>query len=309
VADNTGSSYAITASGTGAFTAAAAIGVSGSAGNGSFAVSAANESALGVAQAINAVTSKTNVNAVADTSVALTVTAGSFSFQLGNGNGAAQTNATQITATVTSVSQSGLAGLVNAINQNTGTTGVTATVNSANKLVLTNATGDNISIANFSGTGTLAAGGTTTTTIEAAGGTTQATIQGLVTLQSNQSFALAATASDIGLNVGSALKAVSSVNVSTTAGATAALNVVSFALQQLESVGSQLGATQQELQATVSNLQSSDTNITAAQGVVQDANIPQVSTSLTQEEILQQAGVSALTQSNTLQQSFLKLLQ
>jgi flagellin len=43
--------------------------------------------------------------------------------------------------------------------------------------------------------------------------------------------------------------------------------------------------------------------------VVQDANIPQVSTSLTQEEILQQAGVSALTQSNTLQQSFLKLLQ
>jgi flagellin len=309
VADNTGSSYAITASGTGAFTTAAAIGVSGSAGNGSFAVSAATESALGVAQAINAITSKTNVSAVSDTSVAFTVGAGSFSFQLGNGTGAAQTNATQITATVTSVSQSGLAGLVNAINENTGTTGITATVNSANKLILTNATGDNISIANFSGTGSLAAGGTTTTTIEAAGGTTQATIQGLVTLQSNQSFALAATASDIGLNVGSALKAVSSVNVSTTAGATAALNVVGFALQQLESVGSQLGATQQELQATVSNLQSSDTNITAAQGVVQDANIPQVSTSLTQEEILQQAGVSALTQSNTLQQSFLKLLQ
>jgi flagellin len=308
VADNTGASYAITSGGTGAFTTAAAIGVSGSAGNGSFAVSAATESALGVSQAINAVTSKTNVSAIADTSAAFTVTAGSFSFQLGNGTGAAQTNATQITATVTSVSQSGLAGLVNAINENTGTTGITATVNSANKLILTNASGDNISIANFSGTGTLAAGGTATTTLAQAG-TTAATVQGLVTLQSNQSFALAATASDIGLNVTSTLKAVSSVNVSTAAGATAALNVVNFALQQLESVGSQLGATQQELQATVANLQSSDTNITAAQGVVQDANIPQVSTSLTQEEILQQAGVSALTQSNTLQQSFLKLLQ
>jgi flagellin len=308
VADNTGASYAITSGGTGAFTTAAAIGVSGSAGNGSFAVSAATESALGVSQAINAITSKTNVSAIADTSAAFTVTAGSFSFQLGNGTGAAQTNATQITATVTSVSQSGLAGLVNAINENTGTTGITATVNSANKLILTNASGDNISIANFSGTGTLAAGGTATTTLAQAG-TTAATVQGLVTLQSNQSFALAATASDIGLNVTSTLKAVSSVNVSTAAGATAALNVVNFALQQLESVGSQLGATQQELQATVANLQSSDTNITAAQGVVQDANIPQVSTSLTQEEILQQAGVSALTQSNTLQQSFLKLLQ
>jgi flagellin-like hook-associated protein FlgL len=40
-----------------------------------------------------------------------------------------------------------------------------------------------------------------------------------------------------------------------------------------------------------------------------DANIPQVSTQLTQEEILQQAGVSALAQSSTLQQAFLKLLQ
>jgi flagellin len=308
VADNTGASFAITSGGTGAFTTAAAIGVSGSAGNASFAVSAANESALGVSQAINAITSKTNVNAVADTSVAFTVAAGSFSFQLGNGTGAAQTNATQITATVTSVSQAGLAGLVNAINQNTGTTGITATVNSANKLVLTNATGDNISIASFSGTGTLAAGGTATTTLAQAG-TTSATIQGLVTLQSNQSFALAAAASDVGLNVGSALKAVSSVNVSTTAGATAALNVVAFALQQLESVGSQLGATQQELQATVANLQSADTNITAAQGVVQDANIPQVSTQLTQEEILQQAGVQALVKAGTLQQGFLRLLQ
>jgi flagellin len=43
--------------------------------------------------------------------------------------------------------------------------------------------------------------------------------------------------------------------------------------------------------------------------VVQDANIPAVTSSLTQQEILQQAGVSALAQSHTLQQAFLKLLQ
>ena len=101
----------------------------------------------------------------------------------------------------------------------------------------------------------------------------------------------------------------SSVNVSTVAGATAALNVVNYALQQLENVGGQLGATQQRLQATVSNLQTTNTNLTAAQGVVQDANIPQVSTQLTQQEILQQAGISALSKSSELQQAFLKLLQ
>jgi flagellin len=310
VADDSGKSYAITSGGAGAFTAATSVGVSGSAGNAGFAVSAANESAQGVAQAINQITSKTNVTATADTSAAFTVTSGSFSFTLGNGTGAAQTNAVTITASVTSVSEAGLAGLVNAINENTGTTGVTANVNSSNQLILTNAAGDNISVKSFSGTGTLAAGGSTTTTIgTGSGDATSATVQGVVTLQSNQSFALASSASDIGLNTSSSLSAVSSVNVSTVAGATEALNVVNYALNQLESVGSQLGATQQELQATVSNLESTNTNLTAAQGTVQDANIPQVSTQLTQEEILQQAGVSALAQSTTLQETFTKLLQ
>jgi flagellin len=309
VADNTGNSFTITqgttAAAQGAFTTAAAVGVSGSAGNASFAVSKA-ESALGVAQSINQITSKTNVSASADTSVAFTVTAGSFAFTLGNGTGFAQTNGATITSTVTSVSQAGLANLVNSINQNTGTTGITASVNANNQLVLTQAQGDNISIGSFSGTGTLAAGGTT---VNSTAATSSATVQGLVTLQSTQSFTLAAAASDIGLNTASNLAAISSVNVSTTAGATAALNVVQYALQQLETVGGQLGATQQRLQATVNNLQTTSTNLTAAKGVVEDANIPSVSEQLTQQEILQQAGITALSRSSTLQQSFLKLLQ
>jgi flagellin len=307
VADNTGASYAITSAG-GAYTAGS-FGVSGSAGDASITISATTESALGVAQAINNATSSTNVQASATTSVAFTVTAGSYSFTLGNGTGASPNNTATINATVTSVSQSGLAALTNTINEETGQTGVTATVNSANQLVLTEAQGDNISISGFAGTGELSAGGTTQTHIEASGGTTAATVQGKVTLQSNQTFALSAGASDVGLNVGSALSSLSSINVSTAAGATAALNVVNYALDQLESVGSQLGAVQQRLQATVGNLQTTNTNLTAARSTVQDANIPAVTTELTQAEILQQAGVSALAQSGTLQQAFLKLLQ
>jgi flagellin len=299
VGDNSGASFTISAAG--AFTAGN-VGVSGSSGNANAAITAA-ESAQNFAAAVNGITSKTNVSATADTSVAFTVTAGTVSFTLGNGIAGAQTNVATISATVSSVTASGLANLVSQINQSTGQTGIVAAVNSGNQLVLTQSQGDNISIHGFAGTGTLAAGGTTL----AAAGTTAATIQGLTTLQSTQSFGLSNT--DAGLAVTSALSALSSVNVSTQAGASAAINVVSFALQQLENVGGQLGAVQQELQATVSNLQSTNTNITAARGVVQDANIPQVTTQLTQTEILQQAGVSALTQSNTLQQSFLKLLQ
>ena len=209
---------------------------------------------------------------------------------------------------MTSVSQSGLQSLVDAINQHTGATGVTAAVNASNQLVLTQAQGDNISITGFAGTGTLAAGGTATVTLSTAGSHT-ATIQGLVTLQSNQNFALSAAASDIGLNTNSSLATLAAANVSTVSGANAALDVVDFALQQLENIGAQFGAVQHRLQATAANLQTTDTNLTAARSVVQDANIPQVTTQLTQQQILQQAGVSALAKSSALQESFLRLLQ
>lgn len=308
VADNTGASYAITTSGSGAFTAGN-VGVSGSSG-GTHVTVTANESAKSVAAAINGITSTTNVQASAVTSIALTVGTGTFQFTLGNGTGNGQTNAATIDANVTTASQTGLAGLVDAINEATGQTGVTATANSNGQLVLTQAQGDNISIAFAAGnsTGTLTAAGTSALQLN---DTThqEATIQGLVTLQSDESFSLGSNASNIGLSTSTNLSSLASVNVSTQSGAAAALNVVNYALQQLETVGSQLGATQQQLQATVGNLQTTSTNLTTALSTVQDANIPQVTTQLTQQQILQQAGVSALAQSSQLQQSFLKLLQ
>ncbi len=260
--DVSGNSFAITSGGVGAFTAGT-IGVSGSAGAKNITVTAKTESAKDIAASINAVTPQTNVTATADTSVAFTVTSGSISFVLGNGNGGAQTNGVNISATVTSVSQSGLQPLVNAINAETGTTGITASVNANNQLVLTQAQGDNISITGFAGTGTLAAGGTSTVTLKS-GGTTSATVQGVVTLQSNENFALSSAASDIGLNTTSSLSTLAAVNVSTISGANAALDVVDFALQQLENIGAQLGAVQQRLQATAANLQTTDTSLTTA---------------------------------------------
>ena len=307
VGDVTGNSFAITTGGGGAFTASN-VSVSGSAGTQTIAVTVL-QSAKDIAASVNAVTPLTNVTATAGTSVAFTVTAGSISFTLGNGDETNQTNGVNISATVTSVSQSGLQSLVDAINQHTGSTGVTATVNSNNQLVLNQSQGDNVSITGFAGTGTLAAGGTSTVTL-AGGGTTVATVQGVVTFQSNQNFALDATgAAALGLNTNSALTTLGAANVSTISGANSALNVVDFALQQLENIGAQLGAVQQRLQATAANLQTTNTNLTTARSVVQDANIPQVTTQLTQQQILQQAGVSALAQSSALEQSFLKLLQ
>ena len=110
VGDVSGNSYAITTGGAGAFTAAtvgAPIVISGSAGNANLTSVATNESAKNIAASINALTSQTNVTASADTSVAFTVTAGSISFVLGNGNDGVggQTNTANIAATVSSATR------------------------------------------------------------------------------------------------------------------------------------------------------------------------------------------------------------
>jgi flagellin len=100
----------------------------------------------------------------------------------------------------------------------------------------------------------------------------------------------------------------SSINVSTTSGANQAINVVKFAIEGLNNLGGQLGATQQRLQATLNNLATTSTNLQNGLGVVQDANIPAVSSKLTESQIQAQSGVAALKSSTSLQQAFLSLL-
>lgn len=56
------------------------------------------------------------------------------------------------------------------------------------------------------------------------------------------------------------------------------------------------------------NLNTTSQNINNSLGIVQDANIPQVSNQPTQAQIQAQTGVAALKSSITLQQSFLSLL-
>ncbi|MGH7013547.1 MAG: flagellin [Stellaceae bacterium] len=309
VSDNTGNAFVVSGGTGGAFTAGS-VGLSGSAGGDSVTVTA-SQAASDIASAVNNVTSKTGVSAVADTSVAFSVTSGSFSFTLGDVNASA-TNSVDISATVTGTPDAtSLSGLVNAINQQSGQTGITATVNSSNQLVLTQASGDNIKLSSFAGTGELAAGGSSTVTLASGGAGNQQTalVQGVVTMQSADSFALSAAGSDIGLTTSSSLSKLSASSVSTVADANAALNVIDFSITQLENVGGQLGAIQQRLNASVSNLQTTQVNMTSALSTIQDANIPAVTTQLTQEQILQQAGVDALYQSGQLQQSFLRLLQ
>jgi flagellin len=286
----------------GAFTAGTVGFTGNNGGTGSYTV-AKNTSAASISAQINAVSGTTGISAQATTKITFAATAGSgsgatsgFSFKLAGSGGSS--NAQQITA-------KNVTDLVSEINGKTASTGVTASLNTSSQLVLTQSNGQNILITKATA-GSLATTGSTPVKLGTAG-SASATIQGQVAFQSSDAFSLS-NAADIGLNTASTLSSLSNVNVTTTAGANSAINVVKFALQGLGNAGGELGAVQQRLQANINNLNTTGQNLNSALGVVQDANIPQVSNQLTQAQIQAQAGVAALKSSTTLQQSFLSLL-
>lgn len=302
-------SAAATATGS-AFTAGT-LAINGSNGSASVAVTA-NESAASIAASVNTATNQTNVQAQASTQLVLQATGGaggSFNFTLGNGSAAGATNTSKISAT-------GASGLVSAINNDTAKSGITATQNASGNIVLTQSEGKNISITgvsqgSFKAVNTPGAktfGGTTTgSAFTAASGGATLVAQGKVSFQSDAGFSVA-NAKDIGLTSQSNLQSLSSVNVSTVGGANQAINIVKYAIQGLNNLGGQLGATQQRMQATLNNLTTTGANLQNGLSSVQDANIPQVSQQLTQSQIQAQAGVAALKSSSQLQQAYLSLL-
>jgi flagellin len=287
----------------GAFTAGSLDITGPNAGAAKIAVTA-SESAASISAAVNDVSGTTGVQAQATNTVTLKLgtagAAGGYSFTLGASTG------TSAVGKSVNVNGSNLAEIVSQINGQTSTNGITAAENSAGSaLVLTQASGDNITFKTAS-SGSLASTGSAPVTI-GSGGSASAIVQGQVQFQSSAAFSVGG-GSAIGLNAGSTLNSLADINVSTTAGANSAINVVKYALAALNNQGGQLGAVQQALTANINNLNTTSSNVTSALGVVQDANIPQVSNQLTEADIQAQSGVAALAASTQLQQSFLSLL-
>jgi flagellin len=297
----TGGAAAIT---TGAFTAAAVKITGPQGGTASVTPASTLTSAATLATAINNVSGTTGVAAQATTSVTFTLGAATTPYQFviqaataGTGNvGSAQT-----------ITASSAAQIVTQINGKSSTSGITASLNTSGNLVLNQAVGDNIAI-QFTGLatgGSLKTTGATAVTIKST--SAYALVQGQVQLQASAAFS-ASGGGNIGQSTSSKLTSLSNINVSTTAGANTAINVVKYALAALNNSGGQLGAVQEALTANINNLNTTAENVTSALGVVQDANIPAVSNQLTQATIQAQAGVAALKNSTQLQQSFLSLL-
>ncbi|WP_408608410.1 flagellin [Desulfogranum mediterraneum] len=107
----------------------------------------------------------------------------------------------------------------------------------------------------------------------------------------------------------SGFEEVTAIDISNVLGATDALKIVDAALNKIDSQRADLGAIQNRFESTISNLKNVSENLTAARSRIRDADIAQETSEMTKANILQQAGVSILTQANQTPQLALSLLQ
>ncbi len=98
------------------------------------------------------------------------------------------------------------------------------------------------------------------------------------------------------------------LNLSTQAGAAAAITTLDNAIKTVSDQRADLGALQNRLDHTIKNLGVSAENLAASESRIRDTDMAKEMTNFTRSQILQQAGVSMLAQANQSSQSVLKLL-
>ena len=106
----------------------------------------------------------------------------------------------------------------------------------------------------------------------------------------------------------SASLALGSLDISTVAGATAAMTAVQTAIGTLASAAAAIGSSQNQIQALSNNVTVAQQNLTSAHADLVDVNVAQATSKFTSLQILEQSGISVLSQAQQLPQLALKLI-
>jgi flagellin len=186
--------------------------------------------------------------------------------------------------------------LINQINAVADKTGVVASLDVDNRLVLSADDGRNIELS-------VLGNGTQT----GLGGVGTSVTGGRLTLQSEDQYQLQGAAIDKLGDIGGAgatlfgvnsEHSVANVDVTSREGANAAIATLDIAIGQISSHRGELGAVQNRLASTVRNLEVSSENLSASQSRIQDADFAKETATFSRNKIVQQAGVSVLSQAN-----------
>ncbi len=146
------------------------------------------------------------------------------------------------------------------------------------------------------------------TAVETTAGTGNYTIR----LDSGDAFSTNATGG-VGLTTGtqstSLSNNLSTIDVTTRAGAEKAIITSGYALRDIDKVRSNIGSVQNQLDSTVKNISVTQVNVTAAESSIRDVDFAQESADFSKYNILAQSGSYAMSQANAVQQNVLRLLQ
>ena len=112
------------------------------------------------------------------------------------------------------------------------------------------------------------------------------------------------------MNVATSIGAgLSNNTISTVAGASLAIGSIDNLLSAVNTKRATWGALQNRLESTVSNLNNVNENISASRSRIQDADFAKESANLARTQVLQQAGMSMLSQANQNSQNVLSLVR
>jgi flagellin len=101
----------------------------------------------------------------------------------------------------------------------------------------------------------------------------------------------------------------SSLDISSLAGATAAVSAVSAAVSSLGTAQAAIGKGENQLNYAINLASSEITNFSAAESQIRDANVAMQAANLTKAQTLQQAAIAAMAQANSAPQAVLTLLK
>ncbi|BEV72211.1 flagellin A [Paludibacterium sp. THUN1379] len=150
---------------------------------------------------------------------------------------------------------------------------------------------------NFNGTVLLSGGANITFQVGASGvATNQVVASGLDLTSGVSSYATSLTATG-------------TIDITTSAKASAVLSALDTDINTVSNDRSQLGAIQNRFQAVVANMQNYVQNLSDSRSRIVDTDFASETANLTQNQILQQAGTAILSQANQVPQAALTLLK
>ncbi len=266
-----------------------------------------SESAIAKAVAINEVSDRTGVTAKVNAAI---LTGGTIT-TTSSASGSIDVNGVQIN--ISYGSNDSVAdrqnSIVTAINNKSGQSGVRAEAFGSTFRVISD-DGRNISIDNYTGVTGAQLGLSSTAVVTGV-------VQGTIALVSSGKIDLGTITGGIsnsGFEVGTYGSGedgtlIQDIDISTVEGAILALAAVDNALNTINLQRADLGAIQNRFESTIQTQQITSENLSASNSRIRDADFAAETAELSRTQVLQQAGLSVLSQANAQPENVLQLLQ